>query len=682
MGRHVGGVVALYALVGTVVGLAAAAVIGIETRLTRAFCLRRPRAGKLLRAASYGALAGGASASTAFRTFAGQQIQTSSIAVWAPYAFIALVALGGCVFVLALFWVQAAVARGRRVLPLGLALVALALAAGAMYVDLTVFVALYARLHAMLEAAAALLVVTVLVVVLDHWSRRYRPGRLVVQSVATLAASWLFAVIAVQPLRAWRDHALRHVWLEPAYAGRALARVQTVESFLRSPLSWRGATLSRLDQLRDSYDLSTTALSPAWEEPLAEPAALSKKIAALRTQKDLNILVYYVDTLRYDVASDPAIMPNVVEFAKQSLEFRRVYAPGSDTLHSLPGITSGSYEFDRKTKNGVLQVARRARMKRALVIPRSANEFLTKLYPSFEFDSTIEIPDYRPEKKDVWGYGADLPTCERIVDRTLEWLGENPDQRFFLWLFNFDQHNWRELDRDWVYAVAARHQVPDEALLNWRYRVVATAIDREFARLLDGLHRLGRDKDTIVVFVSDHGEGLGRDGFWVHSIFLWDTLVRVPLVMRIPGLGHRVVYDKVSLVDIAPTLARYMLENADTRGYQGEDLVSYLVPDRPPRRLPILLAGSSQENLVRIGIVDPDKDWKLVLPLESGTPELYDLSVSDPDWLSVAENHPTEVARLLSQLVRSPLFPRSSEDADVKARGERAKAAAAAAAKP
>jgi membrane-anchored protein YejM (alkaline phosphatase superfamily) len=370
---------------------------------------------------------------------------------------------------------------------------------------------------------------------------------------------------------------------------------------------------------------------------------LSRQVDALRgSRRDYNVLIYYVDTLRHDVASDPSVMPHSVEFAKQSLEFRRAYAPGSDTLHSLPGITSGNYEQTQGSNTDILHVAKRAKLERVLVIPQSAHEFLAKLRPYFEFDHAIKIADYRPQEGEVWGYGANQPTSERIVDRTLEWLGENKGKRFFLWAFNFDQHNWREIDKDWVHAVAAKYEVPDEALVNWRYRVVATAIDRELQRLLDGLEQLDLDEDTIVIFMSDHGEGLGRDGFWVHSVFLWDCLVRVPLAIRVPGMGHRVVYDKVSLVDLVP-----------------------------PRRLPILLAGVSQENLVRIGLVDPERDWKLVLPLESGAPELYDLSVTDPDWLNVAEEHPREVANLLSQLVRSPLFPRSSDDVSVQAREQR-----------
>jgi hypothetical protein len=673
--RHVTGVVALYALVGTVIGLGTWLVIGLERRLT----LRVPeRRRNLARAGVYALLAGAASASTAFWTFSGQRIQKSALATVLPWVFIACIALGAAVLALAVLRSRAALDRGRRILPAAGAVLALGVAAGLMFVDLTVFVALYSRLHALLEVSAFVLLACVFAIALDRVVRRRGAWAQAIRLVAALGVVWASASALVPPLRAWRDRALRHVWIDPAYAGRALGRVQTVEAFLRNPLAWRGVAESRLETLKQTYDISTTSLAPAWEEPLDEPKAVAQRIAALRgPRRDWNVIVFYVDTLRQDVASDPSIMPHAVEFAKQSLELKRAYAPGSDTLHSLPGITSGSYDKPEKSPGDLLQVAERAKLERVLIIPQSAYEFLNKLRPTFEFDRAIQVSDYRPDKKEVWGYGADQPTSERIVDRALEWIADRKDRRFFLWLFHFDQHNWRELDKDWVHGTAAKYEIPDEGLINWRYRVVAHSIDREFQRLLDGLHQQGLDKDTIVVFVSDHGEGLGRDGFWVHAVFLWDCLVRVPVAIRIPGLGHRVIYDKVSLVDIAPTLARYLVDDPDTREYDGEDLLSYLIADPPKRRHPILLSGVSQENLVRVGIVDPEKDMKLVLPLESGTPELYDLSVSDPDWLSVAEDHPTVVAQLLSQLVRSPIFPRSAEDVDVQAREERAASSAA-----
>jgi hypothetical protein len=236
-----------------------------------------------------------------------------------------------------------------------------------------------------------------------------------------------------------------------------------------------------------------------------------------------------------------------------------------------------------------------------------------------------------------------------------------------LWLFNFDQHNWHELDTPYVENLAQLHHIPiDNSDQSWRYRAIAAGIDAEFGRLINGLEAQKLMSDTVLLFVSDHGEALGRDGFWVHSVFLWDQLIRVPLLLHAPGLGARRIDERVSLVDVAPTLARYMLSAPDMAGYQGEDLLGYLLPDRPPRRLPLLLTAAAKDVLVRIGLVDPLRNKKVVLSLEAALPELYDLGSSDPDAANLADAQPKTTLALLRQLYHSPIFPQSAEDFEVR----------------
>src|SRR5690606_7473551 len=148
--------------------------------------------------------------------------------------------------------------------------------------------------------------------------------------------------------------------------------------------------------------------------------------------------------------------------------------------------------------------------------------------------------------------------------------------------------SWREMDENIVRERARTFGVPEEGELNWRYRVIARNIDAEFERLLEGIDRLGLRDNTVVMLVADHGEGLGRAGFWVHSVFLWETLVRVPLGIRIPGIEPQVIDDIVSLVDVAPTLAPYLGNVDDRRGYQGVDLLAYVAGERPERKHPLV----------------------------------------------------------------------------------------------
>lgn len=652
--RHLAASLALYVLAGAVFGLAAWVITAAERALSRFMARDRVRSAPALYAVSAAALA----VHTAFWTFSGARARVSNTARWGPYALIAAAGVSAWIVArLALGAPPALERKARWPVPVGAA--ATATAGALIAIDLVAYPALYAPLHTALEVMAGVLLTCVGAVGLDAWTKARPSARFSIDVAAAVALAWSVLFAAWRAPRRWMDGSLRHVWLEPRYVGRMLRRVQMVEAYLKDPRGWRGLDVSRVQDLKERFDIATTALAAKWAEPFSEPASLRAAIATLRAgETDYNVLIYYVDTLRYDAAADPKVMPHVVAFAKRAVDFRDAYSCGSDTLRALPGLTSGRYALGPPDRTDLLEVARDAGMQRVLAIPRSAREFLQKLRPSFEFDETLEVADYAAGRTDVWGYGADRSTARPLVDQTLAWLEAHKTQRFFFWVFNFDQHNWRELNTPYVDGVAKKYKVPDQGELNWRYRVVAAGVDAQFQRLLDGLARLGLSRRTIVLFVADHGEALGREGFWVHSVFLWEGLVRVPLILRVPGLGPAVVSDRVSLIDVAPTLARYMQADPHMHEYQGEDLIGALVPGHPARRLPLLMRADSRDRLVRIGILSPRAPWKLVLPLESGAPELYDLGENDPDAFSVADEQPQTTLGLLDELVRSPVFPR------------------------
>jgi len=89
-----------------------------------------------------------------------------------------------------------------------------------------------------------------------------------------------------------------------------------------------------------------------------------------------------------------------------------------------------------------------------------------------------------------------------------------------------------------------------------RYDGAARFLDRKTAELLDLLRERGFLGDALVVVTSDHGENLGEHGMLDHRISLWDTLLRVPLVVHRPGRyeGGAVVQAEVSLMDVYPTI--------------------------------------------------------------------------------------------------------------------------------
>jgi hypothetical protein len=653
------GALALYAIVGTAAGVAWAILFALEGAVARAASRRGVSPG-IASAALFGVVAASASASTAFWAFRGNGVARSTVARVGP--FVATLAVGAAAAGVAFLAKRADAARrdGRPRLAIVVASIAIVVGAVLAWADLELYVALYARLHSALELAAATLWGTALSLAAPPLVERSRGARHLARAVAAACVAFCVLAAASKTVRAFPARELAHARREPDYLGRMLLRLELVEDFVANPRAWRGETQDEMARLLREYDLQTTSRGHAWDDHPPEPPRVRDATDAIRRGcARCNVLVFYVDTLRWDAANDPAIMPAMRDFAAHAVAYDSAFTVGSDTTHALAGILRGGYDLDRPQPDDLLAMARRGTDAQALVIPQSAAEFLAKQRPDFRFDDTLRIADYDPARTSVWGYGADRPSAEPMVDAALSWLGAHAKARFFLWMFNFDVHNWREIDGDHLERVAAETGLPEEADLNWRYRAAARSVDRAFARLLEGLDRLGLSNDTIVVALADHGEGLGQFGFWVHSTFVWHSLVHVPLAIRIPGVAPRVVQDRVSLVDVAPTLARFFVPDADLTRYQGEDLLARLVPNPPKRRLPILLVGSDRDGLAHLGLVEPEGRYKLVLPLRPPIPELYDLEADDPDALDVADRNRAEVLRLLGQLVRSPVFPRA-----------------------
>ncbi len=117
----------------------------------------------------------------------------------------------------------------------------------------------------------------------------------------------------------------------------------------------------------------------------------------------------------------------------------------------------------------------------------------------------------------------------------------------------------------------------DHKLLRAAYWAMVDLIDAQVGRMLEALERTGQRQNTIVIFMSDHGELLGDHGMYLKGPFFYDVSVRVPLIVSMLGTikGGRRISTLVELGDLAPTL----LEAAGLpiyRGIQGKSMWSLL----------------------------------------------------------------------------------------------------------
>ncbi|WP_371348581.1 choline-sulfatase [Ancylobacter sp. IITR112] len=177
---------------------------------------------------------------------------------------------------------------------------------------------------------------------------------------------------------------------------------------------------------------------------------------------------------------------------------------------------------------------------------------------------------------------------------------------------------------------AKSHVTPEDVRRSRRaYFANISYVDEKIGELLDVLERCRLSDDTIIVFVSDHGDMLGERGLWFKMNFL-EGSARVPLVIAAPGLPVGRVERAASTLDVLPTLAE--LVGLDLGGVMpwtdGESLVG---PARGEgERSPVPMEYAAEGSYAPL-VALRDGPWKLIL-CELDPPILTNLD-EDPQEL-------------------------------------------------
>jgi arylsulfatase A-like enzyme/Tfp pilus assembly protein PilF len=224
----------------------------------------------------------------------------------------------------------------------------------------------------------------------------------------------------------------------------------------------------------------------------------------------------------------------------------------------------------------------------------------------------------------------------QVTDRALEWLEQHRDEPFFAWLHFYDPHHPYEPPGEYGERYAAEP-----------YDGEIAYTDHQVGRVLDYLRESGRYDSTLIIVAGDHGEGLGDHHEPDHGIFLYESTVRIPLIVRAPHETYRgTVAGVVRDVDVMPTVLDYLDLEAEP-GIQGTSLLGLMAgrPENEPRY------AYSETHYCRLhyGWAElasiRDGRYKLI---DAPTPELYDLQ-RDPGERRNIHNGNTEIARPLLQ---------------------------------
>ena len=191
-----------------------------------------------------------------------------------------------------------------------------------------------------------------------------------------------------------------------------------------------------------------------------------------------------------------------------------------------------------------------------------------------------------------------------------------------------------------------------------RYDAEIAYADRHVGFLLEHLRQKPEVwKDTIVIVTADHGEEFKEHGGRRHARTCYEEVIRVPLVVRIPGVEPERIDAPVALVDIIPTLLELVgaTEGADQELTGQSLLVPALAPDKVLPNRPFQCAVHSKGAHptgfgVRAVVVG---DQKLVHDLAKERFELYDLSKDPKEKKNLAEDPSSKQAlKRLQRILR------------------------------
>ena len=366
-----------------------------------------------------------------------------------------------------------------------------------------------------------------------------------------------------------------------------------------------------------------------------------------------HVLLITIDTLRADHVGaygyTKARTPVLDALATGGVVFDRAYATSPVTLPSHATLLTGRYPPGHGSRDNGLRASPDA--------PTLGTELRSRGFRTAGFVAAFPLDHQFGLNRGFEVYGDHLARgadgrianerpASQVVDEAIAWLRTiappgppGPPAppalpalpalpAFFLWVHLFEPH-----------APYGDPSTGRPALD--RYDEEIATVDREIGRLLGAL---GPSRsDTLIVAAGDHGEAFGEHGEYAHSIFVYDTTLRVPLMIGGPGIAAGVrVPEAVTLADVAPTVMR--LVGGRLADVDGVDLSPAFGGTALPRRelyaesfAPLVEFGWAPLRSIRSG------PWKLVA---APRPELFDIEKDPDERINLAASQPSLVRDL------------------------------------
>jgi arylsulfatase A-like enzyme/Tfp pilus assembly protein PilF len=339
--------------------------------------------------------------------------------------------------------------------------------------------------------------------------------------------------------------------------------------------------------------------------------------------KDWNVLIITLDTTRADrigcYGYGKARTPNLDRLAQEGVKFENAYCQVPLTLPSHCSIFTGTYPlFHGVRNNGSYKLSDKietlAEVLRSRGWKTSAFVASFSLDSRFGLDQGFEVYDDEMGEERIKTFLSERRAVE-VYEAFRRWYRGKGEGKWFCWVHFYDPHLPYDPPEPW------RREIED------RYDGEIAYMDEYVGKVLEEVE--GERDRTLIVIVGDHGESLGEHGEIQHGFFLYEPVLRVPLIFVKKGElpKGKSIKARVRLIDIMPTILS-SLKIPLPKGIDGTDLKPYIKKGRQeslPSYIETLYPEEAMGWSRLTGFIKGE--WKLIIAPE---PELYNLSL-DPE---------------------------------------------------
>ncbi|MEO8360785.1 MAG: sulfatase-like hydrolase/transferase [Vicinamibacteria bacterium] len=370
----------------------------------------------------------------------------------------------------------------------------------------------------------------------------------------------------------------------------------------------------------------------------------------------LSVVLITVDTLRADalgVYGGQAETPWIDRLAREGVRFETAHAHNVVTLPSHSNILSGQLALSHGVRDntgfrfptGMETVATRLK---SLGFHTGAFVSAFVLNSRFGLDRGFDVYDDQATGIETQSpfKVPDRPGAVTVA-RAKAWIDAQGASQFFAWVHLYEPHSPYTAPEPFASRYAGHP-----------YAAEVAAADAALGPLLESIMDVGRKQRVLVVFTSDHGEGLGEHQESTHGVFAYESTLRVPLILWSPILPAATVTTPVRHIDILPTIL-----DALGRSRAAE------LPGRSLLPLAAAGEGAVTSSYFESLSASLNQGWAPLRGLFDGRfkyidlplPELYDLDKDPKELRNLVATEPIALDRLRTGLAREREKDRGSD---------------------